>query len=278
MITNIIKDKSTKLFIFLGGFFIANAFIAEVIGVKIFSLETTLGITPFKIPLFGNEFSFNLTAGVLLWPVVFIMTDIINEYYGEKGVRFLSYLTVALLAYAFVMYYLAIKLVPAEWWPGSKSSQGVPDMQSAYAQIFGQGISIILGSLVAFLIGQVVDVVVFHRIKKWSGEKYIWLRSTGSTIVSQLIDSFVVLFIAFYLYPKYISESNGKAWPFALVMSICIGNYIYKFIMAVLLTPVIYIVHNFIEKYLGHKLAAEMKSAALKDEMAIDKVIDAKLK
>lgn len=278
MITNIIKDKSTKLFIFLGGFFIANAFIAEVIGVKIFSLEDTIGISPLKIPLFGNEFSFNLTAGVLLWPVIFIMTDIINEYYGEKGVRFLSYLTVALLAYAFVMYYLAIKLVPAGWWPGSKSSQGVPDMQSAYAQIFGQGISIILGSLVAFLIGQVVDVVVFHRIKKWSGEKYIWLRSTGSTIVSQFIDSFVVLFIAFYLYPKYISESNGKAWPFALVMSICIGNYIYKFIMAVLLTPVIYIVHNFIEKYLGHKLAAEMKKAAIKDEMAIDKVLDAKLK
>lgn len=67
MITNIIKNKSTKLFIFLGGFFIANAFIAEVIGVKIFSLESTLGIAPFKIPLFGNDFSFNLTAGVLLW-------------------------------------------------------------------------------------------------------------------------------------------------------------------------------------------------------------------
>lgn len=276
MITNIIKDKSTKLFIFLGGFFIANAFIAEVIGVKIFSLESTLGITPFAIPLFGNIFSFNLTAGVLLWPVVFIMTDIINEYYGEKGVRLLSYLTVVLLAYAFFMYFVAIRLVPAGWWPGSKSEQGVPDMQAAYAQIFGQGIAIILGSLVAFLIGQVVDVVVFHRIKKWSGEKYIWLRSTGSTIVSQLIDSFVVLFIAFYLYPKYISDANGKAWAFNVVMSICIGNYIYKFIMALLLTPVIYLVHGVIEKYLGHKLAAEMKQAAIKDELPIEKLIDGK--
>ena len=265
MITNIIKDKSTKLFIFLGGFFIANAFIAEVIGVKIFSLESTLGITPFKIPLFGNEFSFNLTAGVLLWPVVFIMTDIINEYYGEKGVKFLSYLTVTLLAYAFFMYFIAIKLVPASWWSGSKTAQGVPNMQVAYAQVFGQGIAIILGSLVAFLIGQVVDVVIFHKIKKWSGEKYIWLRSTGSTLVSQLIDSFVVLFIAFYLYPKYISAANGPAWAFSVVMSICIGNYIYKFVMAVVLTPVIYIVHNWIEKYLGHDLAAEMKQAAIKE-------------
>jgi uncharacterized integral membrane protein (TIGR00697 family) len=265
MITNIINNKSTKLFIFLGGFFIANAFIAEVIGVKIFSLENTLGITPFKIPLFGTDFSFNLTAGVLLWPVVFIMTDIINEYYGEKGVKFLSYLTVVLLAYAFLMYYLGIKLVPAGWWPTSKTDQGVPNMQLAYAQVFGQGIAIILGSLIAFLIGQVVDVVIFHKIKKWSGEKYIWLRSTGSTLVSQLIDSFVVLFIAFYLYPKYISDANGKPWAFNVVMSICIGNYIYKFIVAVVLTPVIYIVHNWIEKYLGHDLAKEMKTAALKE-------------
>jgi uncharacterized integral membrane protein (TIGR00697 family) len=266
MIHNIIKDKSTKLFIFLGGFFIANAFIAEVIGVKIFSLEKTLGIDPFAIPIFGNTFSFDLTAGVLLWPVVFIMTDIINEYYGERGVKFLSYLTVGLLAYAFLMYFLAIKLVPADWWPGSRAEQGVPDMQAGYAQIFGQGIAIILGSLIAFLIGQVVDVVIFHKIKKWSGEQYIWIRSTGSTVVSQFIDSFVVLFFAFYLYPKYISASNGKAWAFNVVMSICIGNYIYKFIMAVVLTPVIYIVHNAIEKYLGHELAARMKNAAIKDE------------
>lgn len=266
MITNIIKDKSTKLFILLGGFFIANAFIAEVIGVKIFSLENTIGIEPLKIPLFGTNFSFNLTAGVLLWPVVFIMTDIINEYYGERGVKFLSYLTVGLLAYAFLMYFVAIKLVPAAWWPSSKEAQGVPDMQSAYAQIFGQGIAIILGSLIAFLIGQVIDVVIFHKIKKLTGEKYIWLRSTGSTIVSQFIDSFVVLFIAFYFYPKYISDANGKAWSFAVVMSICVGNYIYKFIVAVVLTPVIYIVHNWIEKYLGHTLATEMKQAAIKDE------------
>ena len=91
----------------------------------------------------------------------------------------------------------------------------------------------------------------------------IWLRATGSTIVSQFIDSFVVLMIAFYLYPKYISDANGKAWPFALVMSICIGNYIYKFIVAIVLTPVIYIVHDWIEKYLGEEQAAEMKKAAL---------------
>ena len=93
---NILNKKENVLFIILGGFFIANALIAEFIGVKIFSLENTLGFESFVYSLFGEEVSFNLTAGVVLWPVVFIMTDVINEYFGKKGVRFLSYLTVGL--------------------------------------------------------------------------------------------------------------------------------------------------------------------------------------
>jgi len=259
MITNIIKNKSTKLFIFLGGFFIANAFIAEVIGVKIFSLENTIGITPLNIPIFGEDFSFNLTAGVLLWPIVFILTDIINEYYGKKGVQFLTNITVGLLAYAFLMYTLAIKLVPADWWIGSKESTGIANMQVAFTQIFGQGIAIIAGSLVAFLLGQIIDVVVFHRIKKITGEKYIWLRSTGSTLISQFIDSFVVLFLAFYLIPKYF---GGQPWAFSLVMTICIGNYIYKFFVAILLTPAIYVVHHIVDNFLGKEVATAMKKQA----------------
>ncbi|MCH5717212.1 VUT family protein [Niabella hibiscisoli] len=115
MIRTIINDKPTKLFILLGGFFIANAIIAEVIGVKLFSLEKTIGIEPFNLSILGNSFSFNLTAGVLLWPVVFIMTDIINEYYGVKGVRFLSFLAAALIAYTFIMFQGAIGLTPADF-------------------------------------------------------------------------------------------------------------------------------------------------------------------
>jgi uncharacterized integral membrane protein (TIGR00697 family) len=259
MIEKIISHRATRLFVILGGIFIANAFIAEVVGVKIFSLEQSLGVPELNLKIFGNSFSFNLTTGVLLWPVVFIMTDIINEYYGKKGVQFLSNLTVGLLAYAFLMYYFAIKLVPANWWITSKKELGLENMQIAFAQIFGQGIAIIFGSLVAFLIGQIVDVLIFHKIKKITGEKYIWLRSTGSTIVSQFIDSFVVLFLAFYLIPKYF---GGQPWAFSLVMTICIGNYIYKFFVAILLTPAIYVVHHIVDNFLGKEEATAMKKQA----------------
>src|SRR5688572_22585995 len=197
MIQSIIRNKATRLFIILSGFFVANALIAELMGVKLFSLEETFGIAPFRIPIFGNEFSFNLTTGVLLWPVVFIMTDIINEYYGMKGVRFLSFMAIILIAYAFIMFQGAIHSTPAGFWVGNYKSQGIPDADKAYGVIFGQSSWIIIASLVAFGVGQVLDVFIFHKIKKATGEKRIWLRSTGSTVVSQFVDSFIVLFIAF---------------------------------------------------------------------------------
>jgi uncharacterized integral membrane protein (TIGR00697 family) len=265
MLKSIIRHKPTKLFIILAGFFIANALIAEIIGVKLFSLEATLGISPLQLNIFNNDFSFNLTAGVLLWPVVFIMTDIINEYYGMKGVRFLSFMAIGLISYAFIMFQGAIHLTPAGFWVGNYEQQGVPDADKAYRVIFGQGSWIIIGSLVAFLVGQLLDVFIFHKIKKMTGEKNIWLRATGSTLVSQFVDSFIVLFIAFYIGP-HLSNNQGKPWTLGLVMTICVGNYIYKFVMAVILTPVIYLVHNIIEKYLGLEHAAEMKRAAMGEE------------
>ncbi|MBC7865989.1 MAG: queuosine precursor transporter [Gloeobacteraceae cyanobacterium ES-bin-316] len=266
MIKGILSNKGTRLFIILAGVFITNALIAEVIGVKIFSLEDTIGIPRANISLFGNNFSFHLTAGVLLWPVVFVMTDIINEYYGPKGVKFLSYLTIGLIAFSFIIYNAAIALKPSEYFSiGNEIDK--PD--NAFRGIFGQGLWIIIGSIVAFLIGQVLDVLVFHKIKKVTGEKNIWLRATGSTLVSQLIDSFVVLFIAFYI-GKRIQTGQGDPWSIGQVLTTGTGNYLYKFVIALLMTPVIYFIHHIIERYLGASTAAQMKKAAMGEESQED--------
>ena len=259
MINNILKDRSTRLFIILGGIFIASALIAEVIGVKIFSLEDTVGVHRANINLFGSPFSFHLTAGVLLWPVVFIMTDIINEYYGPRGVKFLSYLTIGLITYAFLIFNGAIHLSPSEYF---SVGNGIDKPDNAFRGIFGQGLWIIIGSMVAFFVGQVLDVLIFHRIKKITGEKNVWLRATGSTLVSQLVDSFVVLFIAFYI-GKRIQTGQGEPWSLHQVLVTGTGNYIYKFAVAILLTPVIYLVENRIEKYLGRETTYKMKQAAM---------------
>ena len=253
MIRKILDDKPTKLFLFFSAFFVANALIAECIGGKIFSLETTFGFKPFSFSLFGQSgFSFTLTCGVLLWPLEFVMTDIVNEYYGPKAVRRISYTAVALISYAYIMFFMAMKTAPAGFWVVSNKTNGVPDMQAAFSGVFGQGMRIIIGSLVAFLVSQIVDVTIFHKIKKLTGEKHVWLRATGSTIVSQLVDSYIVLFIAF---------AGKLTWQ--QILAIGIMNYTYKFIMAVVLTPLIYIIEKAIEKYFGHELTHQMKQSAM---------------
>src|SRR3954465_2030693 len=257
MIHNILKDKPTKLFLGITAFFVANALIAECIGGKIFSLEKLFGIAPSNFTIFGQSgLSFNLTCGVLLWPLEFIMTDIVNEYYGPRAVRRISFTAVSLIAYAFLMFYLAMGVPAADFWYGTGLKNGVPNMSNAFNSIFGQGMWIIFGSIAAFLVSQIVDVTVFHRIKKVTGEKKVWLRATGSTLVSQLVDSFIVLFIAFKI---------GKGGSWQLVFAICIMNYIYKSFMAVVLTPLIYLVERWIEKYLGHEQSMKMKRAAMGD-------------
>jgi len=255
MVHTILKDKPTRLFVIITAFFVANALIAECIGTKIFSLEKLFGATPFNFSLFGEKgLALSLTCGVLLWPLEFVMTDIVNEYYGPKAVRRISYIAVALILYAFVMFYMAMGVPAADFWYGTGVQDGVPDMSKAFNSIFGQGMWIIAGSLIAFLVSQIIDVTVFHKIKRYTGEKKVWLRATGSTLISQLVDSFIVLFIAFKI---------GKDWSFQKVLAIGMVNYAYKFTVAILLTPLIYFIEHRIDKYVGKETAASMKLTAM---------------
>jgi queuosine precursor transporter len=254
------KTKESRLFLILGSFFVANAILAEFIGVKIFTVEGTLGIEKFDINLFGvPDLSFNMSAGVVTWPLIFIMTDIINEYFGVKQVRFLSILTSILILYAFLVVGFAIGLQPSDFWINQTINGQAVNMNLAFQGVFGQGMWIIAGSIIAFLIGQIADVMIFHKIKKITGEKSLWLRATGSTVISQFIDSFVVIFIAFYINPQY-------NWSWQMVAAIGIVNYTYKFLVAVLMTPLLYVVHAIIDRFLGKELAHRLIEAAAKKD------------
>ena len=248
------ESRATRLFLALAGFFVADALIAEFVGVKIFSLERTLGIDDVQWHLFGVGGTLNFTAGVVYWPVVFVLTDLINEYFGRKGVRLVSWLAVAFICWAFLAAYVAISLAPAGFWRESGAAAGVSDMQVPYALIFGQGMWTIMGSIAAFLIGQLVDVTVFHRIRAATGERWMWLRATGSTAVSQLFDSFIVLYIAFVLGPQH--------WPVSQFLAVGIVNYIYKMLCAVLVIPLLYLVHAGVRRYLGVQQVEQLRREA----------------
>ncbi|GAB2964881.1 queuosine precursor transporter [Hymenobacter coalescens] len=240
--------KKQQLYLVLSAIFIVNALLAEIIGVKIFHVNGLLGL-PESVP--GD-----LTAGVLIWPAVFVTTDIINEYFGRKGVLRVSLLTAALIVYAFLIIFATTKLQPAAFWldVNKTDAAGRPfNIDYAYQSIFRQGGNIIIGSIAAFLVGQVLDATVFQTLRRITGSRLIWLRATGSTLVSQLVDSFVVLFVAFYVFGN---------WSFEQVLTVANTNYWYKFAAAVLLTPVLYLAHALIDRYLGKAETVELQQEA----------------
>jgi hypothetical protein len=240
------NNKETRLYLLLAAVFLTNAIVAEVIGVKMFSVEKILGIEPLNLPfIFDSVISMNMSVGILIWPAVFILSDIINEYFGKSGVRRISYMAAGLIAYAFVIIFAGTHLPAADFWLelNNTDANGQPfNIEYAYDTIFRQGLGIIIGSITAFLVGQLVDMHTFHFLRKLTNHKMLWLRATGSTIVSQFIDSFLILFIAFYWLGN---------WSFLQVVSVGLIQYIYKVTFAIVLTPVIYWIHYIIDRYLG---------------------------
>lgn len=238
--------KLENLFFVLAGLFITNALIAEIIGVKVFSVERLMGLAG-DAGTGGKESAFrlNMSVGVLIWPIVFVLSDIINEYFGRRGVRKVSLLGAGLIAYAFIVIYVSTRLPASPLWLDANNTDPAGklfDIDYAYTYILSQGLGIIIGSLTAFLVSQLVDAYTFYYLRRLTEHRNLWLRATGSTVVSQLIDSFLVLFIAFYLLGNY---------SFRDVLSIGIVQYLYKVSLAILLTPVIYLMHFIIDRYLG---------------------------
>lgn len=240
------NDKKSKLYLMLSAFFIGNALLAELAGTKIFSLDKVLQYLIGDASVDGSQvLALNMSIGVVIWPLVFITSDILNEYFGKEGVRKVSFITAGLIAYATLFLLVANKLPPADFWIENNrmgTGDGTFNIDFAYKVIFRQGINIILGSLTAFLVSQLIDAYTFQYFRKITGHRYLWIRATGSTIISQLIDSFLILLIAFYFLGN---------WSIHQVLQVGLIQYIYKVSLAILLTPLIYLMHIIIDKYLG---------------------------
>lgn len=196
-----------------------------------------------------------MSVGILLWPVVFLTTDLINEYFGKTAVRKLSFITAGLVLYAFIVLWFAMM-------PEAISFSPVNDV--SFHNVFGQSLWIIVGSIIAFITSQLIDVFVFWFIRTRTGGKMLWLRATGSTVVSQLFDTFIVggigLWLPALLYPdKY-------HFPFDMYLKASLTGYSVKLIIAVGLTPVIYLGHYLADKYLGEKESEKIIEESAKEK------------
>jgi uncharacterized integral membrane protein (TIGR00697 family) len=216
-----LKSKKDIVFLTLAGFFVCNAIIAEMIGGKL-------------INFFGI---FTQSVGIILWPVVFVITDLVNEYYGKDGVKKLSLITVGLISYTFIILFICINLTATNFSPVSDEN---------FHKVFGQSMYIIVGSIAAFLISQLVDSSVFWILRNRTGHKMLWLRSTGSTVISQLVDTFVVQFVGFVVPGKWTMGefTINASW-----------GYFFKLLVALAMIPLIYLGHYWIDRYIGEKLS-----------------------
>jgi uncharacterized integral membrane protein (TIGR00697 family) len=230
METDKINERRQWLFVFLVGLFVTNAVTAELISNKLIQI-------PISFQLFGFSLGpFTTIIGILPWPIVFLLTDLMNEFYGQRAIRRVSWITASLIAYCFIIVGLSMN-IPSVQIPGSNLAD-----DKSFNQVFGQAQMVIIGSIVAFLVSQLLDAYLFAWIKHKTGNRFIWMRSTGSTLLSQLVDSYIVLYIGFVL---------TNSISFNQFMKIAPTNYVLKMIIALLLTPLIYLGHFFVRKYLG---------------------------
>jgi uncharacterized integral membrane protein (TIGR00697 family) len=222
-------DVRTRLYMWLTGVFVTSLLVADITGSKFF-----------YIPIFTvGDFHFvTHSCGMLSFPITFLLTDLINEYYGKKGARRVTYLGLAMAALSFVLIFTA-RMMPVA------AESPIPN--DVFNQVFAMSNRLYIASLTAYLVGQLCDIWLFGILKRLTSGRMVWLRATGSTVVSQAIDSFLVTFILFYGNPK----PDGSVLPFNDILHIAATGYILKFLIAIALTPVIYAGRRFIHVKFG---------------------------
>lgn len=256
------EQRRQALHVVLAGFFLGNALLAEMIGGKLFQIPA-----PWRSLVESSSVwhDFTLSCGVILWPLVFIITDIINEYFGRSGVRRLSFLGAAIIAYAFGALWVCDQVQAAAFSPVDDAS---------FSRVFLQSRWIIVGSITAFLAAQLIDVTVFWFIRRHTGHRLLWLRATGSTLVSQLIDTFVVAFIGLYLPWRFGFSQAAEPFTFLQFLNTASSGYVFKLAVAIGATPLLYLIHAAIDRYLGPDEADRLIEDTARGEGADDATVE----
>lgn len=226
-------DRRTTLYVWISGVFVTSLVVANIIGSKLFSFELTFPIVG-TIPV-------EHTVGMIPFPLTFLLTDLVNEYYGRKAARRLTFIAFAMAVLAFI-FISAGRAIPIK--------EGVPGTAThdAFENIFGQATLMYIASILAFLVGSLIDIWLFGVFKRLTGDRFVWFRATGSTIVSQVFDSFVITWLFFMGLPLLLEKQHADL---GFVLQTAATGYVLKFVIAVLLTPVIYLGRWIIREFFG---------------------------
>jgi uncharacterized integral membrane protein (TIGR00697 family) len=213
-------DTRSKLLLSLAGLFVTSLVVGDLIGVKLFVVG-------------GTTFS----AGFIPFPITFLLTDLLNEFYGKKVARAVTWVGFSMAVFTLIILTIAVSLPPS---PITEAADWTGVRQPDFEKVFGGSRRILVASMVAYLFAQFTDIWVFNRLKAVTHGRLLWLRATGSTVFSQLIDTVVI---------------QTLAWQDALDVRVLVGlivsSYLGKLVIAVGLTPLVYLGHGVVTRWLG---------------------------
>jgi queuosine precursor transporter len=225
-----VLSRSQQLYVYLSAIFVAALILGDLIGGKAFDVQVHLGPLQYRQPM---------SVGLFAFPVTFLLTDVVNEFYGTRGAQFLTFLGMWMAIFSFVVLNVA-QLPTAE--PNSYYQD--PE----FNRIFGVGTKLFIASIIAYLCGQFLDIHVFRLWKTLTESRHLWLRATGSTVVSQVVDTFVINFLFWYVFPA-VSKAGPRALSWVTTKSV--GEYVLKLFIAIGLTPLVYGVHELVVRRVG---------------------------
>ncbi len=205
-------DRKQYLYLWLCGLFVAALITSDLIGAKVFRL--------------GH---FDLSVGMLAFPLTFVLTDVVNEFYGAEGARRITFVGLGTAVFAFIVINVALAL------PTSPESLLTGDQ---FRGMFGWSGRLYAASLTAYVVGQFIDIAIFGALRRITRHRLLWLRATGSTVVSQAVDTMVVNFVLF-------AGKKGTTFIFGIV----VNSYLTKVVIALALTPVIYALHALLLRF-----------------------------
>ena len=227
------NENKIKVYAILMSIFVVMLVLTNIIGTKIFLLF------PKVLPngLFGVPIS--LTAGIITYPITFLVTDVTSEIFGKKRASLMVLTGFFCSILTLIIINIVLKLYPSDVWLSGSSYENLSEMEMAFNTVFTLPGILIFASMSAYLIAQLIDIRIFHFIKKITNSKFLWLRNNLSTMVSQLIDTIIV---------NSIFLGYGMGLDSNIIIQIIIANYLVKLFFAAVDTPLVYFFVHIINK------------------------------
>ena len=246
-----VQDRAESAFSVMMAGFVVVLVLTNIIGVKLFLAF------PDALPngFFGEPIT--LTTGLITYPLTFLLTDIVCEVYGQRRANLMVVTGFVMSLLTLVLIQIALVLPGSPVWAaGSPTYNSVEAMQAAYDSVFTLPGVLILGSMLAYLAAQLLDVKLFHYWKRVTRGRHLWIRNNASTMMSQLVDTIIVnsIFLGF-----------GLGLPWDVVAKIIVASYVFKLAMAAADTPFVYLGVAVLRRYIGARI---VEDAAGKEAVA----------